>query len=74
MRDDIQMAVHLMTSENADKVPGNQQKEIRRRNLVKNMWVVLSGAYERQSREGVCNYRVHQSAIQIQIINKRTSK
>ena len=41
VRDDIQMALHLMSSGNADKVPDNQHKEFRRRNLVKNVWVVL---------------------------------
>ena len=37
VRDDIQMALHLMSSGNADKVPDNQHKEFRRRNLVKNV-------------------------------------
>ena len=41
VRDDIQMALHLISSGNADKVPDNQHKEFRRRNLVKNVWVVL---------------------------------
>ena len=30
-------------------------------------------AYERRGRKGACNYRVHPSAIQIQIINEQTS-
>ena len=38
------------------------------------LYTFLSGAYERWSREGACNYRVHPSAIQIQIISERTSK
>ena len=37
------------------------------------VWV-LSGAYERRSREGACNYRLHPGAIQIQIISQLTSK
>ena len=38
------------------------------------LYTFLSGAYERWSREGACNYRVHPSAIQIQIISEQTSK
>ena len=35
---------------------------------------VQPGAYERRSREGACNYRLHLGAIQIQIISQLTSK
>ena len=35
---------------------------------------VLPGADERRRREGACNYRIHASAIQIQIISESTSK
>ena len=35
---------------------------------------IQSGAYERRSREGACNCRLHLGAIQIQIISQLTSK
>ena len=31
--------------------------------------MLLSGAYERRSREGACNYRIRPSAVEIQIIS-----
>jgi len=37
-------------------------------------WSLQPGAYEWRNHEGACNYHIHPSAIQIQVISERTSK
>ena len=40
VRDNVQMALHAISSGNAEKVPDEQRKDLKRRNLINNMWVV----------------------------------
>ena len=37
--------------------------------LERNFILLYTGAYERRSREGACNYRIRPSAVEIQIIS-----
>jgi len=40
VRDNVQMALHAISSGNAEKVPIEQRKDLKRRNLINNVWVV----------------------------------